>query len=220
MLEQEVTKGAIMEKKDEDYYNHTRFDILKLIPSTAQQILSVGCGNGSTEVELLKQGHSVVGLELNADAAETARKKGLEVIVADAFLANQYLNGRQFDCLIYADMLEHVSDPQALLAKHMQLLKPGGAIVISVPNFRHYEVFKQLFLYGMIRYEDAGILDKTHIRITTRKMVEMWLEKINISVDKVVYKASRRRELYIMKVVPAMLKEYFARQIIVKGSRL
>ena len=47
-------------------------------------------------------------------------------------------------------------------------LAPGGALVVSLPNVRHYSVVLPLLLQGRWDYEDAGLLDRTHLRFFTR----------------------------------------------------
>lgn len=68
-----------------------------------------------------------------------------------------------FDCMIFADILEHLVDPAAALRRIRPLLGPNGVIVCSIPNIRHYTVFLQLALHGW-EYRDFGLFDRTHLR--------------------------------------------------------
>jgi hypothetical protein len=61
-----------------------------------------------------------------------------------------------YDCIIYADILEHLSEPQEVMKQHISYLKHGGIVYVTVPNFRNWKVFWQLFILGRIEYVEAG----------------------------------------------------------------
>ena len=202
------------------YYQWLRTDILRHVPRTAQHVLSVGCGAGATEAELVSRGVDVVGVEINHKAAAVARARGLSVIEGDAQAVSSDLAGPSFDCLIYADVLEHLADPLSVLRDHCAHLKLGGVVIISVPNFRHYRVFNELFVRGLVRYQEAGILDRTHLRITTRRMVLEWLEQVGVQPTECEYLMSQRRERIIAALSLGLLKDFVARQVIITGRKL
>jgi methionine biosynthesis protein MetW len=197
-----------------DYFGHLRTDVLALVPEGAQRVLSLGCGGGRTEAELVKRGASVLGIEPHEPAARAAEQRGLEMLVGDADSTVGALAGREFDCLIYADVLEHIRDPEAVLEAHVPLLKPGGSVIISVPNFRHYSVLKHIFIKGEPPYTDAGIFDRTHVRLTTRKLIRRWVEGAGLRIQRVELRAWRRREELISKFLWGGLRELFAYQVL------
>jgi len=201
-----------------NYYTHLRLDILKHVPHDVCNVLSVGCGAGVTEATLVEKGIEVTGIELDHDAAQMARTNGLTVIEADAEDAQIQLGKKVFDCLIYADVLEHFADPLKALRLHVQHLRLGGTVIISVPNFRYYEVLWQLAIRGHIRYEDDGILDRTHLRITTRRMVVDWLSQVGLPSVSWHYQISRRRDKVFSAVSLHLANEFVARQVVVVGS--
>lgn len=201
-----------------DYFSWLRHDILAHVPSNARCVLSVGCGAGVTEAELLKRGIAVTGIELDAGAAEVARRRGVQVIEGDVLAARPLLVGRKFDCIIYADVLEHLIDPVGLMREHLRLLTDDGTVIVSVPNFRHYHVLWQLFARGHIRYVDSGILDRTHVRLTTRRMAEGWFQRLGLGIKAVEYKMWQRRERIVAACSMGMAREFVARQVIVVGK--
>ena len=115
---------------DETYFGHLRHDVLAHVPAGAEHILSVGCGAGLTEAELVRRGAHVTGIELDPKAAAEARTRGLEVLEGDACAIEAELATRRFDCLLYADVLEHIADPEAVLSSHLGVLAPGGRVVV------------------------------------------------------------------------------------------
>lgn len=201
------------------YFVHLRTDVLAMVPGSARSFLSVGCGSGRTEAELIKRGCRVTGIELDPQAAEAARGNGLEVLTGDVNQINADLAGRSFDCLIYADVLEHIADPVAVLRSHAALLAPGGCAIVSVPNFRHLSVFKQLFLQGHIRYTDAGIFDRTHLRITTRRMIEEWFREVGLTTDATELRLWRKRDELLNTCTLGLFREFLAYQAILRGIK-
>jgi len=202
------------------YYTHLRRSVLDYVPKTAKCVLSVGCANGITEAELVKQGMKVVGVEINREAAEMARQRGLIILEGDVSEINVNINDELYDCIIYADVLEHLPDPFGVLKRHVDLLCPNGTVIISVPNFRHYSVLWQLFIGGQVHYVDAGIMDRTHLRITTRKMVLEWFELAGVRLTFLKYGIPGRRNRLVSAALLGMFREFIATQIVVVGRKM
>ncbi len=196
------------------YYEWLQGDAIAAVPSTARRVLSVGCAAGRTEEVLIKKGIEVVGVELNPKAAEIARERGLTVLEGDASEIDVAIPGALYDCIIYADVLEHLPDPLVVLKRHLKSLKPGGIVYITIPNFRHYSIFWQLFVRGRIRYEEAGILDSTHLRMTTRKMVLDWFDQVGLGVMSCSYSIWRRRYKLLSACLFGLAREFIAPQIV------
>lgn len=200
------------------YFEIFRKDVIAAVPPDAKRVLSIGCATGKTEEVLIKKGIEVVGVELNPEAAEIARERGLTILEGDASEVDVNIDGKYYDCIIYADVLEHLLDPVAVLKRHMKSLKHGGIVYITVPNFRHYSVFWQLFVRGRIRYKNAGILDRTHLRITTRKMVEDWLKSTDI--EKCSHSFLRYpRDKWLNYISFGLLEEFISFQFSILGRK-
>jgi SAM-dependent methyltransferase len=200
------------------YYEHCRQDILALVPPGVHSVLSVGCAGGATEAELVRRGAVVVGVELDHEAAERARERGLIVIKGDASQVDVSGYG-PFDCILYADVLEHLPDPLTVLRRHMESLRPGGVVCVSVPNFRHYSVLWQLFIRGGVEYREAGILDKTHLRITTRRMVTDWFARSGLDPRDCRYVIAGRRNRLLSACLLGLGQEFLATQVCLVGRQ-
>ncbi len=201
------------------YYKWFRSDIVSIVPPSAKCVLSVGCATGITEAELVKRGIKVIGIEINHEAAALARQHGLMVLEGDASEVDISQVGESFDCLIYSDILEHLPSPVAVLRRHIRKLKPGGIVYVSVPNFRHYSVLWDLFIRGHIRYRDAGILDRTHLRVTTRKMVLEWFAQVGLIPTSCQYIIYSRRHKLISACLFGLPREFLAVQIALVGIK-
>jgi SAM-dependent methyltransferase len=97
-------------------------------------VLDVGCGRGFTLSFLRDAGYRAVGVELLPQASLHARETlGLDVRDGD-FLRLPFAAG-EFDVIVFWHSLEHVNDPMRALDRARELLRPGGLLVIAVPNF-------------------------------------------------------------------------------------
>jgi 2-polyprenyl-3-methyl-5-hydroxy-6-metoxy-1,4-benzoquinol methylase len=206
---------------DISYFQHIRHDLIKYVcHPEIKTILSVGCAYGRTEKVLIDQyGKTVYGVEFDKDAAKVAAKNGVRVIGDDANKIDPSEVKLVFDCIIFADVLEHLYDPFDVLKRCTALLKEGGIVCISVPNFRHYSVLYTLFVKGIVRYRNSGIFDKGHLRITTRKMVIEWLDACGLKLQAVEPVFWGRRNKYLSMLFLNSLSDFIAQQMIVVGRK-
>jgi 2-polyprenyl-3-methyl-5-hydroxy-6-metoxy-1,4-benzoquinol methylase len=133
------------------------------------RVLDVGCGSGVHGAELRRiHAHHVTGVDRSVPSIQRARNRMSAAYVADVTCPEDYPFAGGFDVVLFSDLLEHMLDPDAVLAAHVKLLKPGGRILISLPNVAIWNVRLSL-LFGSFRYRDTGTLDRTHLRFFTRR---------------------------------------------------
>jgi 2-polyprenyl-3-methyl-5-hydroxy-6-metoxy-1,4-benzoquinol methylase len=103
-----------------------------------QRILEIGCGSGSF-MALAKEeaGLSVEGLELNTKAINDAVQRGLHVRLATAKDAANQSPG-WYDAVCSFQVLEHVPEPGEFLRACCTLLRPGGLLILGLPNQQSY----------------------------------------------------------------------------------
>lgn len=133
-----------------------------------QDVLDVGCSSGYLSAPVAASGARVVGVELDPEAAEAARAFCEEVVVGDVESIELPFEPASFDAIVCGDLVEHLRDPGATLARLRPLLRPGGRLVLSTPNVANWAMRLSL-LGGRWRYTDRGILDRTHAHLFTRK---------------------------------------------------
>ncbi len=110
---------------------------LRLKRGRGLHILDVGCGNGYAVTRFLAHpADRVFAIDMHEPSILYAQQQfgrsGLEFQVQRVEkLSNQ---GKQFDAVIFADILEHVEQPGELLQSALQLLEPGGRILVTIPN--------------------------------------------------------------------------------------
>jgi len=162
---------------DHGYYEFSRPEVQAMVASDARVVLDVGCASGRMGGEIkFKLKAEVWGIEPVAEVARRAGKILDRVIVAPVEQAIPELPDGYFDCIIFADVLEHLQNPDQVLLDIKSKLKSTGEIIASMPNVRHWSVVKDL-LEGRWEYVDAGILDRTHLRFFTRKSAQDLLKK-------------------------------------------
>ncbi len=157
---------------DRSYYRQERREVEAMIPRGASRILDIGCGEGALGRALLERGASeVVGIETDPATAEAARKNLTRVFRGDVETLELPFEDGYFDCIVLADVLEHLRDPLSALSKVKRCLSDSGTVVASIPNVRFLNVVEQL-AEGRWEYKDFGILDRTHLRFFTKREME------------------------------------------------
>jgi methionine biosynthesis protein MetW len=131
------------------------------------RVLDVGCGSGGLLAALAGHAAHRAGVELSAAAAAAAGQVADEIVNLPVDGALPFLPG-SFDVVVCADVLEHVPDPAATLTSLAGLCRPGGAVVVSVPNVANWQARLRL-LRGVWRYEPVGLFDSGHLRFLTKE---------------------------------------------------
>ena len=148
-------------------YETARPDVQRHVPRTARRILELGCSRGALGAALKqRQDVCVVGVEPSAQAAAEAATR-LDRVVArgvEAFLDDAPPPEAPFDCLIAADVLEHLVDPWSVLARSAGLLAPGATVVVSLPNVAYWRGLVRLVRSGSWPLDAEGVFDRTHLR--------------------------------------------------------
>jgi 2-polyprenyl-3-methyl-5-hydroxy-6-metoxy-1,4-benzoquinol methylase len=134
---------------------------------TGKRVLDVGCSSGYLAHPLSERGNTIVGIELDPEAARAAEQFCERVLVGDVETTELPLEPASFDVVLCGDVVEHLRDPVAALARLRVFLKPGGSVVLSTPNIANWAIRLSL-LGGRWRYTERGILDRTHTHLFTR----------------------------------------------------
>ena len=164
-------------------YANPRPEVTAVIPKRLVNVLDVGCSTGAMGGVLRQVGHTVTGIEIDEGLAARARENLDNVIVGDIEkMASDAALVGAFDCVVFADVLEHLRDPWSVVRWGVEQLAPSGAVVVSVPNIRHAKTFWTLAVRRHWPYEDVGIFDRTHLRFFARRNLAELLEGTNFEI--------------------------------------
>lgn len=166
----------------------------RFTPKAPARVLDYGCGSGAFLMAMLPFGHELRGVEYDPTLLRELSERGIPVDDVTSLAHDSWSD--EFDHITLAHVIEHVDDPQGLLARLHKWLKPSGSLYIEVPNAnatgldifgpswrgleapRHFGLPSQQALIGAI--ERAGfVLEKQHIETTTRAW--MWQESLEAS---------------------------------------
>lgn len=208
--------------KEERYFDSVRKEIEPLLPEKINKVLEIGCGSGAT-LEWLKSEKGCTwtgGIELNESASFYAEKK------LDFFMNGNIedidlpFNKNSLDVILCLDVLEHLIDPWTVVANLSHFIKPGGVLIVSLPNILHISAILPLLFKDRWDYTPSGILDKTHLRFFTKKTSIELLENGGFRVEKVTPLLPHKKgskTWYFNVFTFSIFKKFFTTQYLIKG---
>lgn len=117
------------------YYQDCKweFKLASKVVKLQDLVLEVGCGRGAFLDKIQNKGASCTGLEFNKDAIAVGRNKGLNIF-NQTIQEHAQANPERYDVVCYFQVLEHVSNVKEFIQSSVDALKPGGKLIICVPN--------------------------------------------------------------------------------------
>lgn len=172
------SKKAIHSMKQTPAHTLINQELMNMIPSESCCIVDVGCMHGQMANIYKKQNPAVkyIGIDIDPDYATVAAQYCDYAIAADieSMSDEDFLKLFPSDCWIFGDCLEHLKDPWLILKKIRLNIDTNGCVLVCMPNAQHWGIQSHL-LSGQFRYEDSGLMDRTHLRwFTLTTMLEMF----------------------------------------------
>ena len=153
-----------------DLNNAHTFAVLAVPPGS--RVLDLGAAEGSVARVLQARGCAVTAVERDPAGVQALAAHGIPFVQADLDTYDGAdLPRPGFDVILLLDVLEHLVDPAALLARARSWLAPGGRLLISVPNVAHAAVRLSL-LQGRFPRTETGLLDRTHLHFFDRSQLD------------------------------------------------
>lgn len=151
-------------------------------------VLEFGCANGRmTKYMKENLGCKVYIVEYDADAFNDAIKFAEDGMCTDIMTYEwKTAFSCMFDYVIFADVLEHLRDPENVLLEVSSILKEDGKLLVSIPNIAHNDIIIKL-LDDHFDYTDIGLLDDTHIHFWGANNIEKFFEKSGYFIDDIQY---------------------------------
>lgn len=208
------------------YFDTPRREILPHLPARVERMLDLGCGTGATTAAV-RAARPVIwagGVEYLPDVAAKAEGRFDRLWIGDAAAADleAEIAPGSLDLVLCLDVLEHMADPWAMVRRLSALLAPGGRLIVSVPNIRHYRFIWRLIAKGDFHYRDFGLLDRTHLRFFVRATAAELATCGGLSLVEVrsvqTLKASEPRAI-LNRLAFGKLTDFLAKQWLVVAER-
>lgn len=199
----------------ESYHDRVRSDVFSLVDREAGRALDFGGGVGATAAALKAQGIVSEAVLFDQVAGEAA--KGIDIAeVADLEdferIAELLPRHGPFDTILCLDILEHLRDPWRTVELLSGALKPGGAMIISLPNANFIGLVAPLVLFGRFDYVDAGVLDRTHLRWFTKHSMRDLVRAPNMQLEHLEAHVPGRLKRLINLMTLGLFERFLASQ--------
>jgi len=190
-----------------------RWDALDLVPKAGGTLLDLGGGIGATAAAARLNGHAdragVADLVAEHTRAAPVDFRMAGDLEDPAFLDDVIRAEGPFATILCLDVLEHLRDPWSVVAALHRALVPGGTIVASIPNVRHYRAVFPLVFRNRWTLTDAGILDRTHLRFFVRDTAVGLMTSSGLVLDHVAGKPSGGRAARVVRALGCGLLDSF-----------
>jgi 2-polyprenyl-3-methyl-5-hydroxy-6-metoxy-1,4-benzoquinol methylase len=210
----------IVTEAHDPYPDRPRNNALPLVTQQGGTLLDVGGGRGATAAKIKE-----LGLVVRAGVIDVIRPPEENRVdffysgdLEGADLLQQVAHEQgPFSTILCLDVLEHLVDPWAVVRRLHDMLEPNGIIVASLPNIRNFEVLLPLVFQNKWELQDAGILDRTHLRFFVRDTAVSMMTETGLRLEKIdaVPSAGRKVALF-RRATCGLLNSFTDRQYIMR----
>lgn len=165
-------------------------DLLGAMHAGYRGVVEVGSSSGAMARAYREANPSChyVGIEIDPAYADASRRYCSEVLVGNAeALDDAQLHSlcQNAQCWVFGDALEHLYDPWKLLRRIRGLSATGTEVAACIPNAQYWGI-QSVLNSGLFLYQDAGLLDRTHIRWFTRLTMVQLFQSTGFQVEHMV----------------------------------
>ena len=155
------------------------------------KVLDIGCNVGYLK-RVSDATNSFWGVDLNRNLLKTAKEiNGYRGVYLSDLNQNIPKIKNKFDVLVFADILEHLINPEIVLRSFIKRnLKEDGKVLISLPNIANISIRIKL-LFGSFNYSENGILDRGHFHLYTEKTACEMVVNANLSINRIYYSSNK-----------------------------
>lgn len=182
-------KESFVGSVKQGYHDLVRHDVLELVSTGEHNVLDIGGGVGACAAYLKSCGKAtratVVDLVGDNCLPEIDAAYGGDLEDPE-LLARVSEEQGPFDVILCLDVLEHLKDPWSVVSLAHKILKPGGILVVSVPNVRNYRLVVPLVLRNQFQLTEKGLMDRTHLRWFVRDTAIDLVTGSGLKLEKVV----------------------------------
>ena len=194
-----------------------RAKIISKYVESGSKILDIGCGDG-TVIEFLSKNNKpkeIIGIDISKRAVDYVKNKGYEVyeldVLSDDF--NKFLENKKFDYIIITEVLEHIQEPERVMADIKNHFTKS--VFISIPNAGFF-MHRLRLLFGRFPVIVIAQHVKEHIRFWTHKDFIYWCNYFGFEVED--YFVSSGLDFKSLRFLENLFPALFANQILYKLS--
>lgn len=165
-----------------DLDNENSLSIMLKMINANSTVLEFGSANGRMTRYLKEKLNCTVDIvEIDEEAGKEAAQFSREALLGnetgdiEKFLWREKLQEQRYDYITFADVLEHLINPEEVLKQARGLLKEHGYVLLSVPNIAHNAILLNLF-HNDFPYKEIGLLDNTHIHFFAYKSLKNMIQ--------------------------------------------
>jgi 2-polyprenyl-3-methyl-5-hydroxy-6-metoxy-1,4-benzoquinol methylase len=176
------SKSQSYQNSASDYpkYSKDTVDTILSVCNPANTILEVGPFKGDLMLALKQKGYIVEGVELDPNAADFARTRGLDIITGNIY--DNYFNGKKYDVIVAIGVLEHIKEPDEWLLRLRTLLNDSGQLILQFPNPNSLNAkVSQYSPHNWDMYLEPG-----HIYFFSLKNISILLEKLSFRITQAI----------------------------------
>lgn len=156
----------------------------KIIGSlSGKKVLDAGCGRGNLSYLAHENGFDVTAIDLSKSSLKDSSFlfdwAGCDISLVEASLTDLPFEENEFDSVICSDVLEHVPDAKKAMSEIRRVLKPGGRLVLTVPNPNTFDLFYEKFALRVLpEKKQIPIAYKRHYGLTDEEIEKFgWAQK-------------------------------------------
>jgi 2-polyprenyl-3-methyl-5-hydroxy-6-metoxy-1,4-benzoquinol methylase len=168
------------------YYEKPRERLLATVPHEAKEVLSIGCGSGETEAELVRRGANVTALPLDSVIGVAAARRGTRIVYGSLQECLKSLVGQKFQCVFVTDLLHLLPNPRSVVEDCAELVEDGGALVAAGPNFDRLPVLVKRSL-GVGEYQKLRDFKLGGINAISAARLTRWMRQAGLRPEAPVW---------------------------------
>lgn len=143
----------------------------RLTPNPSWRLFEIGCAPGRWLVWFAQTlGYQVAGCDLSALGISKTRQNlsmnGVNADVYEGDVLSVEIPQQAYDIVVSLGVIEHFDDPRPMIERHLQLLRPGGILVLEVPNLRwlNYWLMRAARQEDLLRHHNLRIMNRQYFQ--------------------------------------------------------
>ena len=148
--------------------------VLLSLVGSGQRVLDVGCGSGFYTTQFRDLGNKMAATDITVEGVRTVVQTGVPVTLSDVEKGLPFAD-ESFDMVPFIEVVEHLLRPDLALREIRRILRPGGLLLLTTPNYAHW-VLRLLYLFGVL---PVGLRSRPYAGFASRRQADTippWLD--------------------------------------------